>query len=56
MSNFYSICTDCYSTVTVNTCKHSTGWYSTIKFWIFSKTIFICEECFTVLDAKKVRR
>ncbi len=40
-------------TVEANPCKHDTGWYHTIEFWIFSKRIFVCEKCFTVLDAKR---
>ena len=40
-------------TAPANPCKHDKGWYHTIEFWIFSKRIFICEKCFTVLDATR---
>ncbi len=40
-------------TAEANPCKHDTGWYHTIHMWIFSKRIFVCEKCFTVLDATR---
>lgn len=40
-------------TVGANPCKHDTGWYHTIWVWIFYKRIFVCEKCFTVLDATR---
>lgn len=42
-------------TACANPCKHDTGNFHTIRFWIFSKRIFVCEKCFTVLDAKTMR-
>jgi len=32
-------------------CKHGTGWYVNVKFWIFKKRIFVCSKCGTHLDA-----
>ena len=26
-------------------CQHLTGWYVTVKFWIFSKRVFVCSDC-----------
>lgn len=26
-------------------CKHRDGWYVTVRFWIFSKRIFVCSDC-----------
>ena len=26
-------------------CKHRNGWYVTVRFWIFSKRIFVCSDC-----------
>lgn len=27
------------------TCNHQTGWYITVRFWIFSKNLFVCSDC-----------
>lgn len=35
-------------------CKHKNGWYGTIPFWIFSKQIFACSDCGTMLYGKKL--
>jgi len=38
--------TDCMATVTYSEpCKHKNGWYVVVKFWIFSKRIFVCSDC-----------
>ncbi len=34
----------CYTATTPN-CKHGTGWYVTVKFWIFRKRVFVCSDC-----------
>ena len=26
-------------------CKHRSGWYVTVSFWIFRKRIFVCSDC-----------
>ena len=35
------------STTTISTprCEHLNGWYVTVKFWIFSKRIYVCSDC-----------
>jgi len=40
-------------TAKANPCNHDTGWFHTVNVWIFTKRIFVCEKCFTVLDAKE---
>jgi len=32
-------------TIHANDCGHNTGWYVTVKFWIFSKRIYVCSDC-----------
>lgn len=26
-------------------CQHKNGWYVLVKFWIFSRNIFVCSDC-----------
>jgi hypothetical protein len=30
---------------TTPACQHANGWYVTVKFWIFSKHVFVCSDC-----------
>lgn len=32
-------------------CKHLNGWYGTVKFWIFSKEVFVCTDCDRLMPA-----
>jgi len=41
------------STTTYTECEHSTGWFVRVKFWIFSKYVFVCSDCGEVIYKKK---
>lgn len=46
---------DNLTTVTAHSrlkCRHETGWYETIRFWMFSKTVFVCSDCGAVIEKK----
>jgi hypothetical protein len=32
-------------TASVNPCEHKNGWYVHVRFWIFTKKIFVCSDC-----------
>lgn len=32
-------------TATTLECYHRNGWYINVKFWIFSKRVFVCSDC-----------
>jgi len=34
-----------YTSTVTEPCKHANGWFVTVKFWIFSKRIFVCSDC-----------
>ena len=34
-------------------CKHENGFYLDVKFWIFTKMIFICTDCCEKVEEKK---
>ena len=45
---------DKYHTVgAVPRCKHANGWWVTVKFWIFSKHVFVCSDCGLYFTSKK---
>jgi len=33
-------------------CQHKNGWYADIKFWMFTRRIFLCSDCGEVLYDK----
>lgn len=44
------------ATGTTEPCEHNHGWYYDIPFWIFSRRIFICSDCTTMLYGKKLTK
>ncbi len=49
---YYCNCggTDCtgrptYTATSSPLCNHANGWHVTVRFWIFSKRIFVCSDC-----------
>lgn len=34
-------------------CDHKNGWYVRVRFWIFSKEVFVCSNCGDVIENKK---
>ena len=43
------------SYTTGNFCKHGTGWYGQVDFWLFSKQIYTCSDCGKMLEGKALR-
>lgn len=33
-------------------CQHKNGWYGNIKFWIFTRRIYLCSDCGEVIYEK----
>lgn len=44
------------TTGTYKQCKHSNGWWQRIKFWIFTKEVFCCEDCSECIDIREWKR
>lgn len=36
-------------------CKHENGYFLDVKFWIFTKEIFFCEDCLEQLKPELIR-
>ena len=47
--------TACTATASI-ICKHNNGWYTTIKFWIFWRKIFMCSDCGECLTGKRLKQ
>lgn len=48
--NIYCGGTDCdappsYTSTEPRICRHANGWWVVVKFWIFSKRVFVCGDC-----------
>jgi hypothetical protein len=52
MSNYFDADQLTATTSTYKQCFHRTGWYFTVKFWIFEKRMFWCDECKNALPRK----
>ena len=35
-------------------CKHKTGWYEEIPFWVFRKKVFVCTDCERIVDKRGI--
>ena len=33
-------------------CQHKNGWYANVKFWIFTKRIYLCSNCGEIIYVK----
>ena len=45
-----------YSTTTVSSkhpCEHKNGWYVTVCFFIWKKTVFVCSDCGESIEQKR---
>lgn len=40
------------TTTTYSPCPHHTGWYFTVKFWVFEKQMYWCELCLNAIRRK----
>lgn len=36
-------------------CPHNKGWYFKVKFWIFKKDLFWCDDCHKPFDAEFIK-
>lgn len=36
-------------------CKHENGWYQTIPWWFWRKSVYVCIDCLSILDMNKER-
>ena len=34
-------------------CQHKNGWYVRVRFWIFSRLVFVCSDCGEVIYGKE---
>jgi hypothetical protein len=37
-------------------CSHKNGWYGNVRFWIFTKQIFMCSDCGEIIYEKANRK
>ena len=44
------------ATSTWTACSHENGTYFTVKFWIFRKRLFFCEDCHRPFKAKFIKQ
>ncbi len=44
------------TTASWTTCSHENGYFFGVKFWIFRKRLFWCEDCHQALTAKFIKR
>lgn len=44
-----------YTATTVPECTHHTGWFFTVKVWIFKRRYYWCDLCHTPIDLQKAR-
>jgi hypothetical protein len=44
-----------YTAVTLssNPCKHKTGWFHTVYFWIFKRRFLACDDCHELIPQGK---
>jgi len=51
----YVECTGTASTSTWTACLHDNGTFFSVKFWIFRKRLFFCEDCHACFDEKFIK-